>query len=162
MTTTYIALLADEYGLTAGAGAFYTTMAVGLGLSRVFGGKLVDRYSIPRVILISFVMVTIGYVLLTTLSGIVGFLCSALIIGLSFGVAHPAFNTLFVKIGGAALRGTATSTYLTAWDLGIGLGIVCAGVIAQSFSGYHSAFVGGCISLLIAIAIFIYWSARTK
>jgi len=36
-------------------------------------------------------------------------------------------------------RGTANSTLLTSWDLGMGLGIVLGGVISEYF-GYTSAF----------------------
>ncbi|MCF0213699.1 MAG: MFS transporter [Muribaculaceae bacterium] len=157
ITTSYISLLADEYHLPIDGGLFYTLMAVGLALSRVFGGKMVDRYSIPVVILISFISVTMGYILLTATSSTVGFLSSAIIIGLSFGLVHPAFNTLFVNIGGDDRRGVATSSYLTAFDLGIGLGILFGGIFAQLFSGFHSSFVAGAISLCISITIFASW-----
>lgn len=161
MTTTYISLLADEYGLTAGAGLFYTTMAVGLGVSRGVGGKLVDSCSIPRIILSSFLLVLLGYLVLTFVCNLVGFLSSAFIIGMSFGVVHPAFNTLFVKIGGESMRGTATSTYLTSWDTGIGLGILFAGIVAEHLGGYHSAFLCGILSVMSGIVIFGVW-ARNK
>ena len=157
ITTSYISLLADEYHLPIDGGLFYTLMAVGLALSRVFGGKMVDRYSIPVVILISFISVTMGYILLTATSSTIGFLSSAIIIGLSFGLVHPAFNTLFVNIGGDDRRGVATSSYLTAFDLGIGLGILFGGIFAQLFSGFHSSFVAGAISLCISITIFASW-----
>lgn len=48
----------------------------------------------------------------------------ALFLGIGFGTMFPAFNTLFVNLAPHNQRGTATSTYLTSWDVGIG-GRVC-------------------------------------
>ena len=154
MTTTYITLLADEYGLRAGAGVFYTTMAIGLGCSRVMGGRWIDRGDITVIIMLSFSLVFCAYTLLTLVHGIVAFLITALLIGLSFGVVHPAFNTLFVRMATPQMRGAATSTYLTAFDMGIGAGILLGGFIASATGTYHASFVAGAISVAIAVTTF--------
>ena len=49
---------------------------------------------------------------------------TALVLGAGFGTMFPAFNTMFVNLGRHDQRGTATSTYLTSWDIGIGIGLV--------------------------------------
>ena len=43
---------------------------------------------------------------------------TALVLGAGFGTMFPAFNTMFVNLGRHDQRGTATSTYLTSWDIG--------------------------------------------
>ena len=43
----------------------------------------------------------------------------ALLLGIGFGTMFPAYNTLFVNLAPNNQRGTATSTYLTSWDVGI-------------------------------------------
>ena len=53
----------------------------------------------------------------------------ALLLGVGFGTMFPAFNTLFKPTNNQ--RGTATSTYLTSWDVGIGIGLTAGGYIAQ-------------------------------
>ncbi|HIY89395.1 MAG TPA: MFS transporter [Candidatus Bacteroides pullicola] len=69
--------------------------------------------------------------------------------GLSFGTLHPAFNTLLVRMTTPERRGVATSTYQTAWDLGIGIGIFAGGYWADSFGGFHASyFIGACLALL--------------
>lgn len=55
----------------------------------------------------------------------------ALLLGVGFGTMFPAFNTLFVNLAPNNQRGTATSTYLTSWDVGIGIGLTAGGYIAQ-------------------------------
>ena len=59
------------------------------------------------------------------------FFMVALLLGVGFGTMFPAFNTLFVNLAPNSQRGTATSTYLTSWDVGIGIGLILGGYIAQ-------------------------------
>lgn len=162
LTTSYISLLADEYALSVGAGLFYGCMALGLGISRVFGGRLVDKWNISYIIMLSFSLIAVGYVLLTASRTSEAFLISAFMIGLSFGVVHPAFNTLFVRMGGPQMRGAATSTYLTAWDLGIGLGIVAGGIGADNFGSYHTAFVAGVGAVFLSLVVYYFWMRLRK
>ena len=43
MTTNYVAMYAQEIGITAETGFFFTLMAVGMAVSRLFSGRLVDK-----------------------------------------------------------------------------------------------------------------------
>ena len=52
-------------------------------------------------------------------------------IGIGYGVGVPAFQCLFVNVAPHNMRGTATSTYLTSFDLGVGIGMLSAGFIAD-------------------------------
>ena len=51
----------------------------------------------------------------------------------------PAMQNMIINVAQNNERGTANSTLLTSWDLGIGLGILAGGTIAE-FGGYASAF----------------------
>ena len=51
----------------------------------------------------------------------------------------PAFQNMIINIAHHNERGTANSTILTSWDLGLGLGILLGGIIAEHF-GYDSTF----------------------
>lgn len=59
------------------------------------------------------------------------FFTVALLLGIGFGIMFPAYNTLFVNLAPNSQRGTATSTYLTSWDVGIGIGMLTGGYIAE-------------------------------
>ena len=56
------------------------------------------------------------------------FFAISLLLGIGFGTMFPAYNTLFVNLAPNSQRGTATSTYLTSWDVGIGIGMVGAAI----------------------------------
>ena len=71
--------------------------------------------------------------------------------GVAFGTMFPAFNTLFVNLAPNSQRGTATSTYLTSWDVGIGIGMLTGGYIAE-ISTFDKAYLfGACLTVVSAI-----------
>ena len=46
---------------------------------------------------------------------------------------------MFINLAPHTQRGTANSTLLTSWDVGIGIGILAGGALAETF-GYSAAF----------------------
>ena len=50
MTTTYVAMYARQIGITHGMGVFFTLMAVGMAISRIFSGRQVDQGRVTRVL----------------------------------------------------------------------------------------------------------------
>jgi predicted MFS family arabinose efflux permease len=67
----------------------------------------------------------------------------------------PAFNTMFVNLAPNNQRGTATSTYLTSWDVGVGLGLTAGGYIAEISSLQHAYCFSGCL-IMLSILIFTW------
>ncbi|MBR4699376.1 MAG: MFS transporter, partial [Prevotella sp.] len=61
------------------------------------------------------------------------------LIGLGNGHLWPAFQNMMIGVANNNERGTANSTLLTCWDLGLGLGVLMGGFLAEHF-GYASAF----------------------
>jgi predicted MFS family arabinose efflux permease len=77
----------------------------------------------------------------------------SLMLGIGFGTIFPAFNSLFISLAPNNKRGTATSTYLTAWDIGIGSGLVIGGSVAQHTSFGMAYFTGACL-IMVSILFF--------
>ena len=159
MTTTYVAMYAQTIGITISSGLFFTFMAIGMAVSRLFSGRQVDKGRITQVIRLGLYLVCSCFLLLSacgTLMQImpqtteVLFFAIALFLGIGFGTMFPAFNTLFVNLAPNNQRGTATSTYLTSWEFGIGIGLVGGGFIAQLTSFDHAFLVGGCLTIFSA------------
>jgi predicted MFS family arabinose efflux permease len=46
---------------------------------------------------------------------------------------------MFINLAENSQRGTANSTLLVSWDIGVGLGILVGGIVAQH-AGYSAAF----------------------
>lgn len=157
MTTTYIAMYAKQIGINSGIGIFFTLMAIGMAVSRLFSGKQVDKGRITQVIWLGIIMVCICFFTLSACSWImqwndaVGkyvFFAVALLLGMGFGTMFPAFNTLFVNLAPNNQRGTATSTYLTSWDVGIGIGVLSGGYIGQISTFNNSYLFGACLTVI--------------
>lgn len=158
MTTTYVAMYSEEIGISVNSGLYFTFMAVGLAVSRLFSGRQVDKGHITRVISLGMYLVCFSFFALASLDVLMRwnpiftsylYLGIALAQGVGFGTMFPAFNTLFVNLAPNSQRGTATSTYLTSWDVGIGIGLMMGGSIAQAFGGFDYAYLfGACLTVL--------------
>lgn len=162
MTTNYVAMYARQIGITAETGFFFTLMAVGMAISRLFSGRLVDKGMITQVIAAGLYLVSFCYFALTacgwliewnaTFTTILFFLIS-LLLGIGFGTMFPAYNTLFVNLAPNSQRGTATSTYLTSWDVGLGIGMLAGGYIAE-ISTFRMAYL--CGAMLTVVSLFYF------
>lgn len=137
---TYLAIYGQEVlGIVGGSGLFFALLSAGLIVSRLTGskglrnGKVVENAS--HGIIVSF----FGYLLFAAVHNYWGYYGAALIIGLGNGHMFPAFQNMFINMAPTRLRGTANSTQLTSWDIGMGLGVLLGGIMAESY-GYSSAF----------------------
>lgn len=164
MTTSYVAMYAQEIGIEVNSGLYFTFMAGGLAVSRLISGKQVDKGRITKVIIWGMYLACITFFALAALNYIMQlnhtlgsylYIAIALSQGIAFGTMFPAFNTLFVNLAPHSQRGTATSTYLTSWDIGLGFGLMTGGSIAGRFNGFDAAFFFGACLTVISTAFFI-------
>ena len=162
MAVTYISLYGRQVGLTSGIGMFLSLMAVGLTFSRLFGGKMVDKGKVNAVINWGTLLCVIGFAMLTSLhlidrpdTVLVLFYVLSLILGLGYGLLFPAYNTVFVNLAPNNRRATASSTYMTSWDIGIGIGLVAGGWIADHLGGLQMSFLAGTIAVILSLLFYM-------
>ena len=137
---TYIAIYGkEELGITGGSGVYFILLSAGLIMSRLIGNRTLREGKIVRNASLGICVSVVGYLVFAALHNPVGFYASALIIGLGNGHMWPAFQTMFINLAPHTQRGTANSSILISWDIGVGLGILVGGVFVEHF-GYHSAF----------------------
>lgn len=168
ITTTYIALYAKELGIPAKIGFFYCIMAAGIAFSRLFSGKQVDKGRLTQIISLGMGIAAISYLLLASIKLLVPdhpqltqylFYLTALLIGMGYGSLFPAMNTLFVALAPHSKRGTANSTYLISWDLGIGIGLLLGGLLSEISDFSVVFFTGGFLDLTAAF-LFTFFTAK--
>ncbi len=162
MTTSFIALYASELGMTANTGFFFTVMAAGLIVSRIGSGKRVDRGLVTQVIGQGIAILFVGLVCEALLGAAAGwnpgagyavYFAAAFFIGFGYGTLFPAYNTLFINLAPNSRRATASATYLTGWDVGIGIGMFFGGSLAERLG---LGFVYR-MDLLLAAAAFLWF-----
>lgn len=163
MTTNYVAMYAKQIGITSSTGFFFTLMAIGMAVSRLFSGKLVDKGMITQVIKAGLYLVCFCFFGLSACGWIIHwnptattffFYAISLLLGIGFGTMFPAYNTLFVNLAPNNQRGTATSTYLTSWDVGIGIGMVVGGYLAE-IATFRIAYLAG--AFLTVVSLFYFY-----
>ena len=160
MATNYVAMYAKQIGIHTSTGLFFTFMAIGMAISRIFSGKIVDRGKVTQVISAGMYLVVFSFFLLSACVYIISwnsvtctivFFVIALLLGIGFGIMFPAYNTLFVNLAPNNQRGTATSTYLTSWDVGIGIGMLTGGYIAEVSTFGKAYLFGACLTIISAL-----------
>lgn len=139
--STYIAIYSQEVlRITSGSGTFFMLLAVGLILSRIAGSRSLREGRIVQNASAGMLMSLGGYLVFTLVPGVYGYYAAALMIGLGNGHMYPAMQTMFLNLAPHERRGTANSTILTSWDLGVGIGIIGGGSVAEHLGGYSAAF----------------------
>lgn len=152
--STYLAIYGkEELGITEGSGLFFMLLSIGLILSRLAGGRTLSRGLIHQNAAIGVSIALVGYALFAWVHSAWGFYGAALIIGLGNGHLFPAFQTMFLNLASNDQRGTANSTFLVSWDIGIGIGIILGGSIAEHH-GYHAAFWTAAAANAVAVATY--------
>ncbi len=153
---TYISIYGrDEVGIESGSGPFFSLLAVGLIAARIISAPQVRKGMLTRNIGFGMTVAIVGFILFLTLRNSFGFYGAALILGIGYGAMCPSFQTSFINMAPNSRRGTANSTYLTSWDLGVGAGLILGGSVAENLSYFHAY----CLALAMAlIGIVAYFS----
>jgi len=156
MIVSFVILYGKEIGIL-NPSTFFIWMAIGVGVSRVISGKLIDTGKVHLVSICALICLTFSFFMFSRIHTSSFFFIAALLIGIGFGVSVPAYQYLFVNVAPTERRGTATSTYLTSFDIGVGTGTLLAGYIASLFD-LSTAFLAGAISCLLSLLVYIGFS----
>lgn len=167
----YLAIYSKEQlGITGGTGTYFMLCSIGLILSRLQGGSALRKGRLTHNAAEGMVISLVGYtifILMPTIGAFVpqsspattqhltlfGYYGSALLIGLGNGHMWPAFQNMMINLAQHNQRGTANSTILISWDIGMGLGILVGGVVAEHL-GYHAAFWVVAVANAIGVGLF--------
>ena len=151
----YLAIYGKEVmGIMGGTGTYFMLCSVGLMLSRLQGSKALRKGRVTHNAASGMVISLVGYTIfiaLPTLANLspltsnpspltlIGYYGSAILIGLGNGHMWPAFQNMTINVAHNNQRGTANSTILISWDIGMGLGILVGGIVSELL-GYGAAF----------------------
>ena len=170
----YLAIYGKEtLGITGGTGTYFMLCSIGLMLSRLQGARALRRGRLTHNAASGMVISLVGYtlfILMPTLQSVlpslhsplttyIGYYGSALLIGLGNGHMWPAFQNMTISVAPNSQRGTANSTILVSWDVGMGLGILLGGIIAEHL-GYSVAFWTVALVNAVGVALFFVRTRR--
>lgn len=152
----FAALYAKEIGVM-NSGPFFLLLAVGIGMSRFFSGKIFDRVGPFRIVIIGLILLILGFPILYLIPTSIGFHFAAVVIGLGFGIVMPTFQAMINNLVKPDRRGAANSTYFTSFDLGIGIGMIITGIISEHL-GLGNAYLISSILISLALIVFLTYS----
>ena len=165
ITVTYGGILSFSalYGLSIGisnSGPFFLVLALGIGISRFFSGKVFDKTGPRNLIVSGLLILSVGFPVLALIQNKIGYHLAALLIGLGFGIIMPTFQAMINNLVSLERRGAANSTYFTAFDLGIGIGMILIGILVEKI-GFKGAFLTCSLFELLGLIVFLLFSFKT-
>ena len=151
----YLAIYGKQVmGITGGTGTWFMLCSIGLILSRLQGGKALRKGLLTHNASEGMLISLVGYTLFVASPNMFGYYASAILIGLGNGHMWPAFQNMMISMAYHNERGTANSTILISWDIGMGLGILAGGAIAEHL-GYTTAF--WTVAVMNATGVLLYF-----
>ena len=151
----YLAIYSKEsMGITGGTGVFFMIVSIGLMVSRLIGSRSLRKGKLAENAAHGLLFSTTGYILFVACSNPIGYYLSALLIGFGNGLIWPAFLNMIIAMATNRQRGTANSSLLVSWDVGIGLGVLIGGFLAEHW-GYYFTFFMVAVVQIIGAALFM-------
>ncbi len=154
----FLAKFASENGLPSG-GVFFAIMAVMLLLVRVTMGKLADQKGEGLFVYSCNGAMFAAFLLLALVPNKITFCLAAALAGYGFGGLEPALQSMALHIASPSERGAANSTFLCAYDIGIGLGGGLAGELITAF-GYRPMFAVLAAANIASVLVYIFWGRK--
>lgn len=161
----FIALFGREIGIH-NSSLYFLFYSISVASSRIFLGKVFDRQGPGKLMTWCMTLLILGFPVLALAKDAWMFYTSALIIGFGTGMIVPTFQSMINNIADANHRGAANSTLYTAIDLGMSVGMIIAGVIAQHISlaaiFWASTFVCAATLLVFRYSVLAYYENFKK
>ncbi len=151
--TSFVALYTDVNGVTPRA-LYFTLFSLAIIVTRPFIGRFSDRVGYRRVFLPCVGLMVAAFALLAVGGSRPILVLSALIFGVGFGSAYPAYLGYVLRFVDENRRGAAFGSIIGAFDTGIGTGSIAMGWIIEHV-GYRPAWATAAVLAALAIPFFI-------
>ncbi len=132
---------------------FFVILAVFMGIFRPYVGKLVDRTGPGKTLYMGFTLLVLGLIMLGLANNSILFHLSAVLLGIATGFIMPTCMTMVINIVPPTRRGAATATFYTAFDIGIGVGVMIQGYLIDHI-GYEAMYIIFSMVALSAMLLF--------
>ena len=146
--TTFLVIYATELGI-AGIGTYFTIRAVGLALSRVIVGWLTRKFGNAATLIGSVIVMGLSYAAIFFSRSLPVLLCIAVFESLSCGILQIVCNVTAVLKTPHSRHGRANATYYLFMDIGMGIGSLIWGLVADWTGSTGSMFLG-CAFIMVA------------
>ena len=161
--TSFAAMYADASGTTP-KGIYLTALALVILCTRPLSARLGDVWGYRRVFVPCLVLISCGLACLAIGGSRFWMVTSAVIFGIGFGTAYPAYVGYVMQGVAEGRRGAAFGAILAAFDTGIGTGSTSMGWLIGRF-GFANAFAVAAAISALALPYFLVvdrWQRRVQ
>ncbi|MFT6871129.1 MAG: MFS family permease [Roseivirga sp.] len=151
----FILLYSEELSIEQGS-LFFIFMAVGVGLARIFVGKIMDKHGPSMLVFAGLTVTIIGLIWFSYVDSFWQFMTVGVLVGIGNGIIMPTIQTMALNMVPLERRGAANATFFSAVDLGIAAGSISLGYIAEYYGLANMFFASGVILLFPLIYFFIF------
>ena len=155
--TSYSAIIAVQRGIEPRA-IYLTVFAVTIVIYRVCFSHLGDRVGTKTVLYPSLMLIPIAFAVLAIAYAKWQMVLSAILFGIGFGAAYPAFASFILANSDPERRARTFGSIVWAFDTGIGTGSLVIGALGEHY-GLGFAFVVAAALSCFSIPIFM-WASR--
>ena len=156
----FLPLYAYSQGIKS-IGVFFSVYAVVILITRPLVGKAVDRFGFDVAIIPGFMLLFVAIVILSAASVLREFLLVAVIYGIGFGALQTTIQTMAVRDVPHYRLGAANATLFTGLDLGMGIGVIVLGLIADRW-GYRNMYLFTLIPVVFSALFYFFYARRHR
>ncbi|SDP34199.1 MFS transporter [Halobacillus aidingensis] len=154
----FVSVYATQLGLAEAASYFFVVYALVLLISRPFTGRWFDQYGENVIVIPSILIFGAGMLILSFANTAFVLLLAGGLIGLGWGTLVPSMQTIALKKV-PERAGSATATFFTIFDIGIGVGSYVVGAIATGI-GFSSLYFNSSFVVFGAVGLYILLHGR--
>ncbi|WP_404331046.1 MFS transporter [Mesobacillus maritimus] len=155
----FVSIYAVEIGVGHVASYFFVVYAVVLLISRPYTGKWYDLLGANAIVYPAIILFAVGMFILGIADSAILFLVAAAFAGLGWGTLFPSFQTIAITVAQPKRRPVATATFLSIYDIGIGLGSFLVGLAAARVS-LGTLYMFSSIYILIGVVLYYLIQGR--
>lgn len=152
----FAALFAISKGFESATVIFFIISAVASILTRLFIGKLFDKYGPVPTLTAGFICGIFSTVAMIFVSNQIVFICIGAAYGFCIGITTTVLNTSALKNVDGNRRGAASATFWLSMDLGYGLGGAAWGIVIERFN-FQVTFLGVTAVMLIGMVYSLFF-----
>ncbi len=153
-------LFAEEAKL-GNPGLFFTVFALIVLVIRGPLGRLSDRRGRVVVVAPGLAITFVALIVLSRAESMAALMVVAVLYGIGVGAAQPTLMAMAIDRALPQERGAAMGTFTTAMDLGIGVGSIVWGLVADAF-GFRPMYVVASIMGLVGVAVLLAGARKRR
>lgn len=150
---------AADLSMSTYASALFAVYAGFTIFSRLFTGKLFDRFGPNCVLYPSFILFALALVCMAWAPGGWAFIAAGALMGLGYGTYMSLSQTIAIQVSPAEHTGLATSTFFILMDLGTGFGPSLLGTMVGAM-GYSNMYWIMMLAPVVALVLYFFVHGR--